>query len=132
MTDGDVLTVERNRRWLLLLTVAAVTLILGAVSATGVMYFSGWRHMPEREFTVAVYMVPDASAEQRAAVREALGGLPAVDGVRLEAYESLHLTTVGRDFDCAPIPAIRESAGVDRVRVTMRPRGRRVGAVLGC
>ncbi|MBW6438203.1 hypothetical protein KZ829_31190 [Actinoplanes hulinensis] len=131
MTDGEVFDVERNRRWLLLLAVAAVTLILGAASATGVMYYAGWRHTPEREFTVAVYMVPDASVEERSAVREALGGLPAVDGVRVED-EALRLTALGRDFDCSPIPVLRASAGVDRVRVTMRPLGRRVGAVLGC
>ncbi|MEU4621010.1 permease-like cell division protein FtsX [Actinoplanes sp. NPDC023801] len=148
-----------SRRWLHLLGTAAGALVLGAVASTTVMLVAGWRYVPEREFTVAVSMEPDADLRQRDAVEQALGALPARDGIRLEtreqAYqklreragndpvqlegvtaesmpESLSLTTVGRDFECGPLPAVRKMAGVDRVRVVMRPGAGRPGAELVC
>lgn len=147
-----------GRHWLQLLAVAAGALVLGSVASTGAMLFAGWRYTPEREYSVAVHLYPDADAQQRAAVESMLGRLPSEDGVRVEtrqqAYEklrarstdpaqlegvepdtmpeSLHLTTVGRDFDCAPIPRIRTMDGVDRIRVIMRPEPGRPGAELGC
>ncbi|GIE81069.1 hypothetical protein Aph02nite_70190 [Actinoplanes philippinensis] len=148
-----------GRRSLQLLAVAAAALVLGSVASTAVMLLAGWRYTPEREFTVAVFMEPDADTGEREAVQRRLGQLPAVDGVRVEtreqAYEkfrrrvggdptqmegieaatmpeSLHLTTVGRDFDCGPLPSIRKMAGVDRIRIVMRSEGGRPGAELGC
>ncbi|MDI6102828.1 permease-like cell division protein FtsX [Actinoplanes sp. NEAU-A12] len=144
--------------WLHLLAAAAGALVFGTVASTGVMLFAGYRYTPEREFSVSVHLYPDADVRQRAAVETAMRRLPAEDGVRLEsrqqAYEklrarstdpvqwegvdaesmpeSLHLTTVGRDFDCAPIPGIRKLDGVDRVRVVMRPEAGRPGAEWGC
>jgi cell division protein FtsX len=159
MTDPQPTDDPSDRRWLRLLAVAAAALVLGSIASTTAMLLSGWRYTPEREYTVAVFMLPDADAAQRDAVRRKLGVLPAVDGVRVEtreqAYEklrqrvsgdptqmegieaatmpeSLHLTTVGRDFDCGPLPSIRKMAGVDRIRVVMRPDGSRPGAELGC
>lgn len=150
---------EAERRWLRLLAVAAGALVLGSVASTTAMLLSGWRYTPEREFTVAVYLEPDAGRSQRDAVHEALTELPDHDGIRVEtreeayakfrervAYdpeqlagvdpqtmpESLHLTTVGRGFDCGPIPAIRDLSGVDRVWVTMKPHAGRWGAQVGC
>lgn len=133
--------------------------MLGSVGSTTAMLLSGWRYTPEREFTVAVYLEPDAAPKQRDAARDALARLPDGSGVRLEtreeAYdrfrervsndpeqlagvepesmpESLHLVATGRGFDCGPIPAIRDLSGVDRVRVVMRPLAGRWGAEVGC
>ncbi|GIE32241.1 hypothetical protein Ait01nite_052860 [Actinoplanes italicus] len=148
-----------DRRWLHLLGTAAGALVLGSVASTTVMLLAGWRYVPEREFAVSVAMEPDADTRQRDAVKRALGALPARDGIRLEtreqAYqrfreragndpvqlegitadsmpESLSLTTVGRDFDCGPLPAVREMTGVNRIRVVMRPGSGRPGAELVC
>ncbi|MFC4066166.1 permease-like cell division protein FtsX [Actinoplanes subglobosus] len=152
-------THEPTRRRLQLLAVAAVALVSGSAVSTTVMLVAGWRYEPEREYAVTVFLQPDADTAQREAVQRRLGQLPAVDGVRVEtrdqAYEklrqrvagdptqmegiepatmpeSLHLTTVGRDFDCGPLPSIRKMAGVDRIRVTTRPAGGRPGAELAC
>lgn len=152
-------TPPAGRRWLHLLVAAAVALVLGSVASTTVMLVAGWRYVPEREFTVSVAMEPDADARQRDAVKQALGVLQSRDGVRLEtreqAYqrlrervgndpvqlegitvdampESLSLTTVDRDFDCGPLPAVRRMSGVDRVRVVVRPGFGRPGAELVC
>ena len=161
MTDPhptDEPSAATSRRRIPTLAIAAGALILGAIASTSTMLIAGYRYTPEREFTVAVHLLPDADDRQRAAVEKALARLPARDGVRLEtrqeAYEklrarsagpeqmegveadslpeSLHLTTVGRDFDCAPIPRIRKLDGVDRVRVVLRPLPGRPGAELGC
>jgi cell division protein FtsX len=159
MSDPQPTDDPSGRRWLQLLAVATAALVLGSIASTTAMLLAGWRYMPEREFSVAVFMQPDADTGQREAVQRRLGGLPAVDGVRVEtreqAYEklrqrvsgdptqmegieaatmpeSLHLTTVGRDFDCGPLPSIRKMAGVDRIRVVMRPESGRPGAELGC
>jgi FtsX extracellular domain len=159
MTDPQPTHDASGPRRLQLLAVAAVALVLGSAVSTTVMLATGWRYLPEREFTVAVFLQPDADTAQREAVQRKLGLLPAVDGVRVEtreqAYEklrervagdptqmegievatmseSLHLTTVGRDFECGPLPSIRKMAGVDRIRVVMRPEGSRPGAELGC
>jgi cell division protein FtsX len=147
-----------RRGWLQLVAVAAGALVLGSVASTGAMLFAGYRYTPEREYAVAVHLYPDADASQRSAVERALGRLPATNGVRLEtrqqAYEklrartsdpvqlegvepesmqeSLHLTTVGREFDCAPIPPIRKLEGVDRVRVVLKPEPGRPGAEMAC
>ncbi|SDT73107.1 cell division transport system permease protein [Actinoplanes derwentensis] len=150
---------EVDRRWLRLFGVAAGALVLGSVASTTAMLIAGWRYAPEREFTVAVYLEPDAGTDQRDAVRGALARLPARDGVRLEtreeAYakfrekvsndpeqlagvmpemlpESLYLIAPGRSFDCGPIPGIRDLSGVDRVRVVMKPQAGRWGAEIGC
>ena len=147
-----------RRRWLLFLAVAAGALVLGSIGSTSALLLSGWRHTPEREFAVAVHLQPDADERQRSAVEKALAQLPA-DGVRLEtrqeAYEklrkkyaqdpsqlegvepetmpeSLHLTTIGRDFDCGPISGIRKLSGVDRIRVVLRPADGRWGAEVAC
>ncbi|BEL10472.1 hypothetical protein Q0Z83_086630 [Actinoplanes sichuanensis] len=159
MSDPQPTDDLSGRRWLRLLAVVAAALVLGSIASTTAMLLAGWRYVPEREFTVAVVMQPDADTTQREAVQRRLGELPAVDGVRLQtreqAYEklrqrvagdptqmegieaatmpeSLHLTTVGRDFDCGPLPLIRKMSGVDRIRVVMRPDGSRPGAELGC
>jgi cell division protein FtsX len=148
-----------GRRWLQLLGTAAGALVLGSVASTTVMLVAGWRYAPEREFTVAVSMEPDADSRQRDAVEQALSALPARDGIRLETREQAHqrfreragndpvqlegitadsmpeslsLTTVGRDFDCGPLPAVRKMTGVGRVRVIMRPAAGRPGAELVC
>ncbi|GAA4939255.1 permease-like cell division protein FtsX [Actinoplanes utahensis] len=159
--DGPWTTEEatERRRPMLLLGIAAGTLVLGSVASTSAMLLSGWRYAPEREFTVAVYLQPDADERQRGAVENALTALPARDGVRLEtrqeAYEklrkkhaqdprqldgiepetmpeSLHLTAVGRNFDCGPIPGIRNLSGVDRIRVVLQPADGRWGAEVSC
>jgi cell division protein FtsX len=159
MTDPQPTHDPSGRRRLQLLAVAAVALVLGSAVSTTVMLLAGWRYHPEREFTVAVFLLPDADSTQREAVQRKLGQLPAIDEIRVEtreqAYEklrvrvggdptqmegieaatmpeSLHLTTVGRDFDCGPLPSIRKMDGVDRIRVVMRPEGGRPGAELGC
>ncbi|MEU4156093.1 permease-like cell division protein FtsX [Actinoplanes sp. NPDC026670] len=159
MNDPQPTDDPPGRRWLQLLAVIAATLVLGSIASTTAMLLAGWRYAPEREFTVSVVMQPDADTGQREAVQRRLSELPAVDGVRLQtreqAYEklrqrvsgdptqmegievatmpeSLHLTTVGRDFDCGPLPSVRKMAGVDRIRVVMRPEGSRPGAELGC
>ncbi|GAA1585502.1 permease-like cell division protein FtsX [Actinoplanes couchii] len=146
-------------RWLRLFAVAAGAVVLGSLASTTAMLLAGWRYAPERQFSVAVYLEPDAGTDQREAVQDALGGLPEGTGVRLEtreeAYarfrervandpdqlagvdagsmpESLHLITNGRSFDCDPIPGIRKLSGVDRVRVVMKPLAGRWGAEVAC
>jgi cell division protein FtsX len=158
-TEEDEEPHPAGRRWLHLLGTAAGALVLGSVASTTVMLVAGWRYVPEREFIVSVSMEPDADMRQRDAVKQALRVLPARDGIRIEtreqAYqkfreragndpvqlegitadsmpESLSLTTVGRDFDCGPLPAVRKMTGVDRVRVVMRPGAGRPGAELVC
>lgn len=159
MTDPQPTDDSSGRRWLRLLAVVAGALVLGSVASTTAMLLAGWRYAPEREYAVTVVMQPDADTGQREAVQRRLGEVPAVDGVRLQtreqAYEklrqrvagdptqmegieattmpeSLYLTTAGRNFDCGPLPSIRKMAGVDRIRVVMRPEGSRPGAELGC
>lgn len=143
-----------------LLAATAAALVVGATVASSVLLLAGYRYLPERRFEVVVYLEPEITVEQRAAVEssfpaglssggtvrfetreEALARLrerwkdqrDRVEGIQLESMsESFRLTSIAREFDCAPIPAIRELPGVERVWVVMRPAQSKYGAELSC
>ena len=150
---------EPSRRTPMLFGVAAGALVAGALASTTVLLVAGYRHVPERRFEVTVTLQDAATAEQRSTVHSELADLPAdgevrfetreqalkrykqswkddperVAGVQVESMpEAFHVTSTGREFECGPIPGIRELSGVDRAWVVMRPSGSRPGAELAC
>ncbi|MFF0377623.1 permease-like cell division protein FtsX [Actinoplanes missouriensis] len=140
-----------------MLVVAAAALFAGAAASSTVMLVSGWRYAPVRSFEVTVELADSATEEHKAAVRSELDDVPGevvfesreealtrfrkewkddperVAGVQVESMsESFRLTSEGREFDCAPIPRIRELPGVERLWVVMQPTASRPGAEIGC
>lgn len=137
--------------------VAAVALLAGVAISSTVMLLSGWRYVPERTFELTVELADDATEEQKVAVRSELDGLPGeivfetreqaltrfrerwkddperVAGVQVESMSaSFRHTSTARNFDCAPIPRLRELPGVERLWVVMQPTASRPGAEIGC
>ena len=152
-------TDQPSRRAPMLFGVAAGALVAGALASTTALLVAGYRYAPERRFEVTVTLQDEATDEQKSAIRAELAELPAGDEVRFETREqalaryrksweddpervagvqvesmseAFHVTATGRDFDCSPIPGIRELAGVERTWVVLRPNGSRPGAELAC
>nr|WP_296069862.1 permease-like cell division protein FtsX [uncultured Actinoplanes sp.] len=149
-----------SRRWLGYVVVAGASLVLGAVVATSVLLFSGWRYAPVNEYRITVTMKRDATAQQKDAARAVLAKLPSEKGVttenRDEAFarmvkdfedvgypmpdglsaedmpEALKVSTKDRDFDCTAVSALHDNAGVDRFIVGMVDGATGRGAALGC
>ncbi|MFC7535293.1 permease-like cell division protein FtsX [Actinoplanes sp. GCM10030250] len=158
--DGDAPPPsEPSRRLRMMLAVTAAALVIGAAASTSVLLLAGYRYVPDRKFEVAVFLEPDISAEDKAVIRAELDEFPdggavrletrdealarvketwkhqpdRVEGIQLESMsESFRLISVAREFDCGPVPEIRELAGVERVWIAMRPAGGRYGAELSC
>ena len=139
-----------RRRWVLVLAVA-VALAVGAGVATAVLLVTGRLGSATHRYEVTVYLAHDVTTEQRAAIESALAGLHPIEGVRFEsreqAYEnfkrifkdspdlvestkpdtlpeSYHLSTRGKEFDCAALAPVRSRPGIDEIMVMQAPDGK--------
>jgi len=163
LTDGapelptDPPAVRQGRSWVRLCLAVAAGLLIGAVAATAVVLVVN--RPPENEYAVTVFLMVNASAEQKAAIESALHGLHPVDGIQFEdhaqAYqhfkelfkdhpdfiartsanalpESYRLRTRGRVFDCAAVAPVRHLLGVDEIHVIQEPVGGHPGAAVAC
>ncbi len=110
-------------------------------------------------YNVAVVLKHDVTAEQKAAIESAAHALHPVDGIRFETREqawqnykeifkdqpdmvaqvspdalpeSFRLTTQAKEFDCAPVGAIRELPGVEQVTVVQQSTNGHAGAPVRC
>ncbi|WP_200210672.1 permease-like cell division protein FtsX [Micromonospora coerulea] len=144
-------------RWRLLLVVAAVAMLVGALAATTVVLVIG--RGDQHQYAVNVFLNKDVTAEQKAAIESALDALEPVESIRFESREqawqhfkemfkdspdmiaqasadampeSFRLTTKGREFDCARLVPIRRLPGVDEIQVIQRPTKGKPGAAVGC
>ncbi|MEU4564395.1 permease-like cell division protein FtsX [Actinoplanes sp. NPDC023936] len=140
-----------------LLAFTAAALLAGAAASTTVLLVAGYRYAPVRSYEVTVELSESATEEHKSAIRSELDDAPGevvfenreealarfrkewkddperVAGVQVESMsESFRLTSEGREFDCAPIPRIRELPGVERLWVVMEPTASRPGAEIGC
>jgi cell division transport system permease protein len=143
-----------------LVLAVAVALMLGAGIAATVLLVTGRLGPATHRYHVTVFLSHDVTAEQKAAIGSALGGLHPVDGVRFEdreqAYEnfkrifkdqpdlvssvkpeslpeSYQLWTRGKEFDCAALAPVRSLPGIDEITVIQAPDGKdKPGAQVQC
>ncbi|MCP2324351.1 cell division protein FtsX [Hamadaea flava] len=146
-----------RRRWLLPVCVA-VAFLVGVVGATGTLALTG-RLATNHRFTVLVFLDPDITADQQAAIESALSKLDGVDSVKFESSEDAQrkmldglkgdpalaqqASTVTmpatfqadfheRTFDCGRLTPVAHLPGIKQVSVHQRPTADRPGATLAC
>ncbi|MEU4220180.1 permease-like cell division protein FtsX [Actinoplanes sp. NPDC026623] len=147
-----------RRRRSLLAAGALCLMLVGAAAATGVLLVTGVPGQPMHHFAVTVYLDSDATAEQKAAIKEALPAFEPTGEVefrdRASAWrrfqemmkdrpdvlkdanessmpESFNLETKGRFFDCAGYTKVRHLPGVDQLQV-IQNRVHGYGATIIC
>ncbi|WP_229075385.1 permease-like cell division protein FtsX [Actinoplanes sp. DH11] len=150
-----------SRRLLTVVAMAAAALFIGAATSITVMLLAGWRYVPERTFELTVELEPAATEAQKSAIRSELESASAdvsgevrfetreealarfreqwkddperVAGVQVESMsESFRWTAEAREFDCTPVPAIRQMSGVDRLWVVGNATAGRPAVEIGC
>jgi cell division transport system permease protein len=134
-----------------LVVALGLVLVLGGGIATAVLLVTGRLGPATHRYEVTVYLSHEVTAEQRAAIESALAGLHPIEGVRFEsreqAYEnfkrifkdspdlvdsvkpdtlpeSYHLSTRGKEFDCAALAPVRSRPGIDEIMVMQVPDGK--------
>ncbi len=128
------------------------------VGAGGAVIAAPALFAPQHEYAVSVFLKLDATAEQKAAVEEALSDVDDVDTVRFESREqawkefqemakdrqdllaggsaslpeSFRLDIVAAAFDCESLDVLLSLPVVERVIVVQRPEDDEPGAKINC
>lgn len=156
---GEAIAVDApaRRGWMRTAAVAVLAAVIGAGAAIGILMFTD-SGRPTLQYNVSVFLEPDATAEQKAAIEAALPTFAPSGAVTFETRdqawanlqemaktvpeilqsatkeslpESFRLKTEGAEFDCAGVRAVRDLPGVSDILVAQLPRNG-YGAKITC